>query len=104
MGNWLAIELRQAEINRDAVGALISIKTGNKVQTRRVQIGGGHASGRLGFVHVGLGVAERASIRIKWPDDQWSHSYRIFANNFAVIERGAEQVNYWYPVQYVNRR
>jgi hypothetical protein len=104
MGNWLAIELRQAEINRDAVGALISIKTGNKVQTRRVQIGGGHASGKLGFVHVGLGVAERASIRIKWPDDQWSHSYRIFANNFAIIERGAEQVNYWYPVQYVVAR
>ena len=99
MGNWLGIELNQADQNRDAVGALISIKTGNKVQTRKVQIGGGHASGRLGFLHVGLGVAERASIRIKWPDGEWSHSYRVFANNFVVIKRDSPLANYWYPVQ-----
>ncbi len=99
MGNWLAIELNQTNINQDAVGALISIKTGNKVQTRRIQIGGGHASGSLGFIHVGLGVAERASIRIKWPDGQWSHSYRAFANNFVVIDRDATSVKYWYPVR-----
>ncbi|MBZ0161482.1 MAG: CRTAC1 family protein [Notoacmeibacter sp.] len=98
MGNWLGIELQQDGINRDAVGATVLVKSGNDTRTRNVQIGGGHASGRIGFIHVGTGTAERAQIRIKWPDGEWSAPYRVFANNFVVIRRGAEQAQYWYPV------
>lgn len=96
MGNWLGIELRQEGQNRDAVGAVLSIKSGNETRTRTIQVGGGHASGRLGFVHVGLGVAERAEIRIRWPSGDWSAGYRVFANNFVVIEKGTSDVRYWY--------
>lgn len=97
MGNWLQIELRQRGANRDAVGATINVKSGNDTRVRKVQIGGGHASGHLGFIHVGTGVAERAEIRIKWPDGEWSAPYRVFANNFVVIEKGSDVVQYWYP-------
>lgn len=97
MGNWLAIELKNPMTNVDAVGAKISIKTGNVTQSRIVQIGGGHASGQLGFVHVGLGVAERAKIRVQWPDGDWSHEYRVFANNFIQINKGKPKALYWYP-------
>lgn len=97
MGNWVAIELMQRGANRNAVGATISVKTGNTTRLRKVQVGGGHASGRLGFEHVGLGVSERAEIRVQWPDGEWSAPYRVFANNFVVIERGAEQARYWLP-------
>lgn len=96
-GNWLAIELRQPDSNRYALGARLAIKTGNTSQVRQIKLGGGHASGQLGFVHVGLGVAERAVVRVQWPDGQWSAAYRLFANNFAVINRGEEHVSYWYP-------
>ena len=96
-GNWLMIELNQSGGNRHAVGASLSIKTGNVVQTRRVNIGGGHASGQTGFIHVGLGVAERATVRVQWPDGEWSAAFRVFANQFAVISRGDEKVGYWYP-------
>jgi len=99
MGNWLGIELRQKGHNLNAIGATISIKSGNEVRTRRVSIGGGHASGHLGFSHVGLGVAERASIRVKWPDGNWSHPYRVFANNFVVIDRDADSAKYWFPIR-----
>jgi hypothetical protein len=97
MGNWLQIELQQKGSNRNAVGALISIKSGNNNRTRRVRIGGGHASGSLGFIHVGLGVAERAMIRIKWPDGSWSSTYRVFANQFVVIKRDDAIPKYWFP-------
>jgi len=99
-GNWLAIELKQKDANRHAVGARLSIKTGNKTQVRQVRLGGGHASGQLGFIHVGLGVAERATLRIQWPDGEWSAAFRLFANHFAVITRGDEHVSYWYPEQH----
>ena len=97
MGNWVAIELKMNKANINAVGARVSVKTGNVTQSRIVQIGGGHASGQLGFIHVGLGVAERASIRVQWPNGDWSHAYRVFANNFVQITKGKDEALYWYP-------
>jgi hypothetical protein len=91
------IELRQPPPNRNAVGALLSLRVGDRVVTRRVQVGGGHASGHLGWVHFGMGVAPRAELRIRWPDGDWSHPYRLFAGSHAVIERGAEAARLWLP-------
>lgn len=95
-GNWLKIELQQPDINVNAVGARISVKTGNHVQNRRIQVGGGHASGTSGFVHIGLGVAERATVRIQWPDGQWSAPYKLFANQHVIIQRGQEHALQWF--------
>ncbi len=98
LGNWLAVDIRQpGQPNARAVGAKISVKTGNHTRVKDVQVGAGHASGQMGFVHFGLGVAERANVRIKWPDGDWSHTYRVFANGHVIIERGAEKAKLWYP-------
>ena len=96
-GNWLAVELAQDGPNPDAIGARLSVRTGNRVQARRVSIGGGHASGTLGFVHVGLGVAERATVRVQWPDGEWSAPYRTFANRHVVLTRGEARPRQWFP-------
>ena len=96
-GNWLAVELAQDGPNPDAIGARLSVQTGNHVQARRVSIGGGHASGALGFVHVGLGVAERATVRVQWPDGEWSAPYRVFANRHVVLTRGEPRPRQWFP-------
>ncbi len=96
-GNWIQLALQQSGINRDAIGAKISVKSGNSTRNRTISVGGGHASGHAGFIHVGLGVAERASIRIQWPDGQWSANYRAFANNFLIIDRQHSTPTYWYP-------
>ncbi|QFT28952.1 ASPIC and UnbV [Labrenzia sp. THAF82] len=98
LGNWLAVDIRQpGQPNARAVGAKISVKTGNRTVVKDIQIGAGHASGQMGFVHFGLGVAERANVRVKWPDGDWSHGYRVFANGHVIIERGAEKAKLWYP-------
>ena len=96
-GNWLAIELVQDGPNRNAVGASISIRTGNVTQTRTVRIGGGHASSAAGFVHVGLGTAERAELRVRWPDGEWSAPIRVFGNGHVVVRRGEATAALWYP-------
>ncbi len=49
MGNWLKVELRDDAGNISAVGARISVKTGNLTQNETVAIGGGHASGQSGL-------------------------------------------------------
>ncbi|MBL4732035.1 MAG: CRTAC1 family protein [Rhizobiaceae bacterium] len=97
MGNWVQIELQQDGPNKNAIGATISIKSGNNNRVRKVGVGGGHASGSLGFIHVGLGVAERANIRVKWPDGSWSAPYRVFANQFVVIKKNDNIPKYWFP-------
>ncbi|MEM7302868.1 MAG: CRTAC1 family protein [Pseudomonadota bacterium] len=96
-GNWLAIELKNGNTNVDAIGAKVTIRTGNVTQSKMVQVGGGHASGQLGFIHFGLGVAERAKIRVQWPNGDWSHEYRVFANNFVQVTKGQPDLRYWYP-------
>ena len=97
MGNWVEIRLAQPNPNRNAVGARIAVKTGTRTMTRTVQVGGGHASGHAGFVHLGLGTAERAEIRVQWPDGEWSFPYRVFANQFVTVDRERSQAAYWYP-------
>jgi len=97
MGNWTEIRLIEPNPNRNAVGAKISVKTGVRTQTRAVQVGGGDASGHAGWIHVGLGTAERAEIRVQWPDGDWSPTYRVFANQFVVLDRTKPQAAYWYP-------
>ena len=95
-GGWIGIKLVEPGANRDAVGAHIAVKTGTRTQMRTVQVGGGDASGHIGWVHVGLGTAERAEIRVQWPDGEWSYPYRAFANQFVVVDRAKPQAQYWY--------
>jgi enediyne biosynthesis protein E4 len=97
LGNWVEIELNQPGANRNAVGAHLAVRVGTRTLNRVIEVGGGHASGQAGFVHVGLGTAERAQIRVRWPDGEWSHSYRVFANNFVRIERDKPDAEYWLP-------
>ncbi|PWW01638.1 VCBS repeat protein [Hoeflea marina] len=97
LGNWLKVELDNGKVNHAAVGALVSVRVGTQTLTRRIQVGGGHASGQTGFTHLGLGVAERATIRVQWPDGEWSHPYRVFANQHVRIVRGEDNARYWYP-------
>lgn len=97
LGNFVAVKLAQSGANRDAVGAKLAVKIGAKTLNRTIRVGGGHASGTSGFVHVGLGTAERAEIRVQWPDGEWSHPYRVFADNFVLIDRGTDAARYWYP-------
>ncbi|WFU00664.1 CRTAC1 family protein [Rhizobium sp. CB3171] len=96
LGNWTEIELDNGPINHVGIGATINVRAGTQTQVQRVQIGGGHASGHVGFTHFGLGTNERAVVRVQWPDGEWSQPYRIFANQHVVIKRGATSAKYWF--------
>jgi hypothetical protein len=67
MGHWLQVRLRQEGGNRDAVGAWLEVEAAGRVQRCEQVIGGGHASGALGVLHVGLGDATAARVRVLWP-------------------------------------
>ena len=97
MGGWLAIDLEQSGPNRDAIGSWIEVKAGDHTQTREVTVGGGHAGGQLGWVHVGLGAADAAQVRVQWPDGETGPWLNVAANQFITIERGATEARPWTP-------
>ncbi|TDJ70916.1 MAG: hypothetical protein E2O39_09195 [Planctomycetota bacterium] len=68
-GAWIAFELEGVGGNREAVGALVRVEAGERVQARRVYAGEGYLGGSTRRLHFGLGDAECAErVVVRWPD------------------------------------
>jgi hypothetical protein len=96
-GNWLALTLKQPDINRDAIGAWIEVKHGDATARREVTVGGGHASGQLGWIHFGLGSDTKASVRVIWSDGTVSEYADAASGQFLVLGKGKPAPTAWVP-------
>lgn len=67
-GSFAAFRLQGDGANRDGINAWIELRTATGTQRREITVGGGHASGHLGWWHFGLGEAATAEVRVLWPD------------------------------------
>ena len=68
--NWLAIELRGTESNRDAVGATVTVEAGGQKFTRLVSAGSGFASQQSARLYFGLGDStqvDAVTVRARMP-------------------------------------
>jgi hypothetical protein len=97
MGGWIAIQLVQAGPNGDAIGSWIEVRIGDYIITREVTVGGGHAGGQLGWIHFGLGEANRAEVRVQWPDGEIGPWLRVETDQFWTIRRDSSQAQLWEP-------
>jgi hypothetical protein len=67
--HWLVVRLRQTGANTRALGALVSVRSGELVQTAQVGVGGSYLSQNHGDLHFGLASSERIDqLTIRWPD------------------------------------
>ena len=64
------------------------MKTGDVVQRREVTIGGGHAGGKTGWWHFGLGEQAETEIRVLWPDGAVGEWQKVAADGFYLVEHG----------------
>jgi hypothetical protein len=96
-GDWVALRLEQAGTNRDGVGAWVQVRVGGRIQEREVTVGGGHAGGQSAWIHFGLGDADRADVRVQWPDGQTGPWQTVDVNAFAIIERDGAAPRAWTP-------
>ena len=97
MGHWVMLDIQQAGPNRDAIGAWVDVRIGNTTVRHELTIGGGHVGGELGWLHVGLGPATSAEVRVVWPDGEQGPWLHVEADSFGLIERGATSVQSWSP-------
>jgi hypothetical protein len=95
--HWLALRVRDGSgTNPDAIGAVVDVRAGGRIQSRELTIGGGHASGELGWLHVGLGSETSAEVRVRWPDGQQGEWMSIPVDRFSFVDRSSG-VQPWTP-------
>jgi hypothetical protein len=86
--SWLQIALRQPSPNIDAIGAVVEVRSEGRVTRREVTIGGGHAGGQLGWLHFGVGAADSAEVRVRWPGGEQGPWQAVDPVGFYVVEPG----------------
>jgi len=91
-GNWLEVDLRQSAPNTRAVGAWIEVSGKGRTWAREITVGGGHASGRAGLEHFGLGGLETVRLRVIWPDGTTTPWHPVAANHVLRITRSGNDL------------
>ena len=87
-GNWLIVKLRGAAPNTDAIGAVVTVKTGATTQKGLVQSGSSYLSQNDMRQHFGLGSATMVdSIEVTWPDGTSSRREQIKAGQIVEIRK-----------------
>jgi hypothetical protein len=86
-GHWLQVALAQPGPNTHAVGAWIELRAGERIHSREITVGGGHAGGTAVPEHFGLGEAEKADLRVIWPDGSASEWVTVEANCIVRVTR-----------------
>jgi hypothetical protein len=94
-GQWLALRLVQPGPNVDAIGAIVEVRLGDVSQRREVVVGGGHAGGELGWLHVGLGPNDGAEVRVTWPGAEPGDWQRVEASQFVELDRASGAIRPW---------
>ena len=68
-GHWLVMRAFDPTLNRDALGAEVTVRAGKRVWVRTIQSNGGYLTSNDVRAHVGLGTIDRIdSIDVLWPD------------------------------------
>ncbi|MEX2138438.1 MAG: CRTAC1 family protein [Pirellulales bacterium] len=68
-GHWLLVRAMDPALQRDAYGAVVSVKAGERGWQRLVNPGTSYQCSHDARVHFGLGDVERIDeIRVRWPD------------------------------------
>jgi len=96
-GHWVGLRLEQSGANTWGIGSWVEVRSEQRTVTRELTVGGGHASGDLGWMHVGLGTSTSADIRVKFPGGEPGPWMTVAADGFYVVTRGATSATRWTP-------
>jgi hypothetical protein len=88
-GHWLVVRALDPAMKRDALGAEVVLRAGDKQWIRRVQSDGSYQSAGSPLAHFGLGdQTEIDAIEIFWPDGSRESFPGLRANQQIVCEKG----------------
>ena len=68
-GRWLSVRTFDPVLRRDAIGAIVRVRTGARTQVREIWHTYGYLSSSDASAYFGLGAVDRVDeIRVRWPD------------------------------------
>jgi enediyne biosynthesis protein E4 len=88
-GHWLKVLLVGVTSNRSALGARVTARYGDRVQTQDVSAQSSFYSVNDRRLHFGLGVAASADLTIRWPGGAVEQVAGVAADQLVVIREGA---------------
>jgi hypothetical protein len=89
-GNWLQVQLRGTDSNRDAIGARVEVAVGSNRQIREVATTNGYLAGQSLVVHFGLGdVGVIDELLVSWPSGAQTKLENVRANQRLQIGEGS---------------
>jgi hypothetical protein len=89
-GHWLIVKLHGKAPNTDAIGAIVTVRTGSTTQRGLVQSGTSYLSQNDMRQHFGLGSVESVDvIEVAWPDGTTSRQERVKADQIVQIRQEA---------------
>ena len=81
-GAWFSIELTGTQSERDAIGAMVTVRVGQETWVHQRLAGNGFECSNEDFIHLGLGVASNIdSLEIAWPSGLISRWENIAVNS-----------------------
>jgi hypothetical protein len=87
-GRWLLVKLRGIGKNRDAIGAVVTVRTGKVSQMRNVRSGTSYISQDDMRPHFGLGGSTTVdSLEVLWPDGKTTTLQNVKANQVLEIRQ-----------------
>ncbi len=90
VGNFISLQLIGVKSNRAAIGAVVTLESGNSRYAQEVRSGGGFISQSDLRLHFGLGKATMAEkIVIRWPSGLVETLPNLPANHFYVVREGS---------------
>lgn len=88
-GNAILVELAGTKSNRSAIGARVTVTSGELTQLDEVRSGGGYASQRDFRLHFGLGEATMVDrLKVRWPSGAVAEYADLKANRTVRIREG----------------
>ena len=88
-GHWLLVRALDTRLNRDAYGAQITIRAGDRKVVRWINAGGSYLSSNDPRAHFGLGAAtEIDGIDVIWPDGSAESFAAVSADQLLVLRKG----------------
>jgi tetratricopeptide (TPR) repeat protein len=89
-GRWITLRLEGTTSNRDAIGAVVSVRAGGRTRTLQRFGGGSYQSAGDPRLHAGLGAATRVDeLTVRWPSGQIDRWKDLDADAGYLIREGA---------------
>jgi hypothetical protein len=91
-GHWLMVRALDPALNRDALGAEVTVRAGTKKWERLITGAGSYLCSSDPRAHFGLGAADRIdSIEVHWPDDKRETFTGGSADRVVILRKGEGQ-------------